>query len=193
MAMIQKELAEFRKRQIVGRAERKIMKAVEAVGFFIPFDAKSKGFDVIFNPNRRRQDEFRFRSRLDNLVRKGLIVRVKHSNKSGYKLTEKGEETAERYALGELALEKPWRWDGKWRVVMFDIPEKKRGSRDELRAVLQTIGFENLQKSVWIYPYDCQDAIELIRRKYELGKHLRYLTVDEIDFDLNLREVFNLR
>ena len=41
-------------------------------------------------------------------------------------------------------------WDGKWRIVIFDIPEQKRLIRDLFRRNLKKWGFKHLQKSVWI-------------------------------------------
>ena len=77
-------------------------------------------------------------------------------------------------------------------MIIFDIPEKRRGARDELRSMLVAIGFENIQKSVWVHPYECRDVIELIRKKFLLGKHLRHFVVDNLDFDDDLRERFEL-
>lgn len=41
-------------------------------------------------------------------------------------------------------------WDGQWRIVIFDIPEKRRIARDLLRNRLKEWGFTQKQKSVWI-------------------------------------------
>jgi phenylacetic acid degradation operon negative regulatory protein len=41
-------------------------------------------------------------------------------------------------------------WDGKYRLVFFDIPEKNRAVRDLLRSKLKELGFVGWQKSVWV-------------------------------------------
>lgn len=41
-------------------------------------------------------------------------------------------------------------WDGKWRIVIFDIPEERRIIRNLFRRNLKKWGFKQLQKSVWI-------------------------------------------
>ncbi len=41
-------------------------------------------------------------------------------------------------------------WDGKWRIVIWDIPEQKRVIRNLFRRNLKKWGFKHLQKSVWI-------------------------------------------
>ncbi len=52
-----------------------------------------------------------------------------------------------------IYLQKKHQWDGKWRMVFFDIPEDKRQYRDYLRNTLKLIGFKKVQGSVWIYPH----------------------------------------
>lgn len=46
------------------------------------------------------------------------------------------------------------KWDGKWRIVIFDIEEKQRKFRDRLRAKLRELGFGMIQESVWLTPFD---------------------------------------
>lgn len=67
------------------------------------------------------------------------------------KLTEQGKEKA---LLARMLLEDE-KWDGKWRIVIFDIPEKRRIARDMLRLKLKTWGFIAWQKSVWVTKKNC--------------------------------------
>src|SRR3989344_258511 len=147
MGTIRESLKVYKRKQKLGRYEREILKHIEATGLMLPFDLHTGGYGTRENPRRMQQARFEWKRRLEGMVRKGLLVRLKKGNGFGYDLTSKGEHTAEQIIIGELSVEKPWRWDGKWRLVTFDIPE-----------------------SVWAYPYDCRDAIELIRKKYKLTK-----------------------
>lgn len=67
-----------------------------------------------------------------------------------YRLTRKGLLRA----LGGTQPEEQWDrgWDGKWRMVVFDLPETKRTLRNELRRELRAARFGCLQGSVWISP-----------------------------------------
>lgn len=67
-----------------------------------------------------------------------------------HRLTEAGR----LQALGGRDPEACWRrrWDGRWRMVLFDVPEARRGTRNKLRLFLQDRGFGYLQNSVWITP-----------------------------------------
>lgn len=83
------------------------------------------------------------------LRKKGYIETQKDGRKLLLKLTEKGKETV---ILKKLLEDK--KWDGKWRIVIFDIPEKHRKVRNTLRGQLKRWGFIQLQKSVWVTKKD---------------------------------------
>ena len=59
-----------------------------------------------------------------------------------------------------MKIRKPAKWDGKWRIVVFDIPENLRSIRQALREHLCRLQFYQLQKSVFVLPYECGDEIE---------------------------------
>ena len=83
-------------------------------------------------------------------------------------------------------------WDGKWRVVIFDVHEKQRKKRDRLRAELATVGFRRLQDSVWIYPFDCEEMLALLKLDVKLGRDVLYFITDKMEGDDYLRRLFSL-
>jgi len=76
--------------------------------------------------------------------------------------------------------------------VAFDIPEDYKRARDALRRKLQQLGFRELQKSVFVFPYECKDEIEFIVEFFAIRKYVRYGVLDLIDNDLQLRKTFRL-
>ena len=106
-------------------------------------------------------------------------------------LTKLGEKHAFRYDPDNISIPKPSRWDRKWRIVIFDIPEKKRPARDALRQEMKKLGFLELQKSVWVFPYECRNAIDFLVELFEIRNHVRYLVVSEMTYDADLRLYFN--
>jgi DNA-binding transcriptional regulator PaaX len=108
------------------------------------------------------------------------------------KLTPKGEKFAALLGEGRLAPKKTKRWDNKWRVLIFDIPEKRKLTRNKVRATLVGLGFVRLQDSVWVYPYDCEDLITLFKVDMKIGKDLLYIIADRIEYDVRLRTHFGL-
>lgn len=126
----------------------------------------------------------------DRLVRQGLLTR---NAKGLLRLTARGETELRMLQLAEFGSQRPRRWDQKWRVLIFDIPEYRKKERDKIRRLLSSIGFERLQDSVWVYPYDCEDLIILLKADLHIGKDLLYLIVDSIEDDRHLRETFGLQ
>lgn len=136
----------------------------------------------------RRQREVVNRSRA-RLIESGFLRR----NGQGFmELTSKGETRLRLLEQNDYKISPPKRWDKKWRVLIFDIPEKRRFLRDKVRLTLTAVGFKHLQHSVWVFPYDCEDFITLLKADFKIGKDLLYLTVDQIENDSNLREYFGL-
>jgi hypothetical protein len=127
------------------------------------------------------------------LISKGLFERKLTKNGPAIVLTRKGEDLAAGIALKEhLHLEQPKKWDYKWRVVMFDVWERRRAMRDELRRTLSEFGFIKIQNSVWAYPFPCEKLLIFLRTSLKLGKGVLYMVVEEIENDENLRRHFNL-
>lgn len=93
---------------------------------------------------------------------------------------------------GEVGIKEPPRWDGKWRIVIYNPKERKRGLRAKLRDTLTSFGFIRLQHSVWIYPYDCEDLITLIKADFKIGKDILYLIVEKVENDKWLEQSFGL-
>ena len=123
------------------------------------------------------------------LVQNGLLDR----NKEGFlKLTPKGEEKLKQCELHDYKIKKPKKWDGKWRMLIFDVREERRILRDKIRRTLVAIGFQRLQYSVWVYPYDCEDLVTLLKADFKIGKDLLYIISDSIENDTWLKRSFNL-
>jgi DNA-binding transcriptional regulator PaaX len=105
---------------------------------------------------------------------------------------KKGKEVLLKYKIDELEIPKPKRWDGKWRIVIFDIPEKKKLARNILREKLKELEFHPLQKSVFVHPYDCERGIELIKKVYEVEPFVRFIVAESIDNQEKLIRKFKL-
>jgi len=108
-------------------------------------------------------------------------------------LNKLGEKYAINCTLDEITLKMPNRWDEVWRIVIFDIPEKKKKAREALRAKLKELGFQELQKSVLVYPYECEDEIDFICEVFELRNNVRYIRAKYISNEAELKLKFSLR
>mgnify|MGYP001613370347 CR=1 FL=1 len=97
-----------------------------------------------------------------------------------YTITEKGREKIKKFAFDEIKISNPKEWDKKWRLVIFDIPEKYAKSRNALRHKLEDLGFYQCQKSAWIYPFPCAGEIEFIKDVLNLKSFVKLFLVDEM-------------
>ncbi|HEY4474397.1 MAG TPA: hypothetical protein VJC06_00535 [Candidatus Paceibacterota bacterium] len=127
-----------------------------------------------------------------NRLRKSGFIKKENNI---YKLTSTGEKEAffSLIKSGKYFVQKDnTRWDKKWRIIFFDIPEKKRRYRDELRSMLKAIGFKEFQKSIWIYPRKVPEFLKEILFDENIKHYTRLITTSDIEYDKDLRKMFNL-
>ena len=91
-----------------------------------------------------------------------------------------------------MKIKKPVQWDNKWRVVVFDIPEKIKKAREAVRECLKNLGFYEFQKSVFVHPYNCKDEIEYLIEFYDLRKFIRFIVAESLDNELHIKKHFGL-
>lgn len=138
-------------------------------------------------PNRKVSDTFY------RLRRRGLIDIQTVNHQIYISLTPEGRNKAGIFQIDKLKLTRPKRWDKKWRILMFDIPQEKRISREALRGKLKELGFFMFQKSVWIYPFECRAEMELLQDFFGLSNsEIRLVIAENIGDDSILRQNFNL-
>jgi DNA-binding transcriptional regulator PaaX len=126
------------------------------------------------------------------LYRSKLVKMIENPDKSWTLiLTEKGKMKALTYHFQAMKIEEG-KWDGKWRFVIFDIPEKMKRARDALREKLKEMGFYELQKSVFVFPYECKDEIEFIIEFFNLRRYVRFGILESVDNELHLKKIFKL-
>lgn len=133
-------------------------------------------------PLLKKIDISRINQELKRLQKRGLIEIIKKRNGlTTIKLTKEGKKKLARYQIDLLEIEKPKKWDGKWRVIIFDIPVKKNSSRELLRYKMKNLGFCKLQASVFIHPFPCYEIITFLREYFEVKTEVEYLEVDKLE------------
>lgn len=113
-------------------------------------------------------------------------------NKKYIQITEKGIKKVLDAEIIDLKIPTVQKWDGLWRIVFFDIPEAHKLARDALSRKLKDIGFRQIQKSIYVYPYECQNEIEKIRCFYHVRNYVFLLRAPEIEGADNLKKVFKI-
>ncbi|MBU4479920.1 hypothetical protein KKG48_00550 [Patescibacteria group bacterium] len=107
-------------------------------------------------------------------------------------LSNSGKKKVITYSIDNLEIKKPKKWDGKWRFVLFDIPETQKRLRRVLGGHLKILGFFEFQKSVFAHPYDCKDEIDYMIEHHEAREFVRFIVADSVDNELHLKTFFNL-
>ena len=140
--------------------------------------------------SKRGVEKSKFWEKINYLKRRGYIESVVEQKERYFELTPKGYKYAESHCLSNIKIAKPEIWDKKWRIVIFDIPEKMKACRNILRRTIQSLGFEAVQKSVYIFPFQCTDEILFISERVGVKEHVLITISDIIQGEERLIEKF---
>lgn len=145
-----------------------------------------------FMKRKKRAPKQEIQRNLESFIASGLVKRViADDGTPSLILTKKGHwEVLLRHRQKDSGEKQ--KWDGRWRVIVFDVPNEKSTIRAELRRAIRLYGLHLLQKSVWVYPYPCDDFVQLLRSHLDISAHVLYMTVDTIENDKELRREFNV-
>lgn len=179
---------------------RDVLKLVGA-GAFLAASVVAPGLPRALKPFRSDSEEYEAYKRfnipylkraLERLEKQKLVEIDEEKGQQVVKITEAGRQKILRFALGELAIEKPKYWDGNWYLVSYDVPEDFRVARNILNEYLKAWGFYPLHKSVYLHAYPCQEQIEFLRECLGVGEWVRIFSVSKIENDKLFRDFFNV-
>lgn len=143
-------------------------------------------------PNEKYNLKYRMKSVAGRLVSKGYVIWVERDGKKYLRLTDAGKKALALEQAKVALKNQKKKWDGRWRMIVFDVPERRRHIRVRLRDFMRNVGFVRLQDSVWVYPYDCEDYIALLKAELKIGKDVLYAIADTIEHDKGIRRHFKL-
>jgi|SRR3989344_2243922 len=123
-----------------------------------------------------------------NLEKRGLIRR--HGD--NYNLTPDGQKWYKNSRFKYFKI-KNKKWDGRWRVIIFDIPQEFHNERNSLRKKLKNLGFYMLQKSVFVFPYPCEEELGDLCSSLNIDEYIDILVAESVGFKTGeLKKLFNL-
>lgn len=105
-------------------------------------------------------------------------------------LTQEGQRKVITHNMDQIKIKKPRLWDKKWRIILFDIPERRRKVRDAIRYHLRQLGCYELQKSVFVHPFECRDEIDFIIEHYHARPFVRFIRAEYLDNELHIKQKF---
>jgi CRISPR/Cas system-associated endoribonuclease Cas2 len=148
-------------------------------------------FGTLQKIGRRYQSRAYYDGVVGKLEKKGLVRVFTKGGALQVTLTDKGRLYYLKKKSGQQKKEVK-KWDQKWRLVIFDVSEKKRPQRNRIRESIINFGFVRLQDSVWVYPHDCEELIALLKGDVRIGTELLYLEVQKLENDTWLKKKFKL-
>lgn len=128
--------------------------------------------------------------KISYLKKMGYIEYFLEGKEAFWEITKKGKDKFERYQILNPVISKPSKWDGKWRVVIFDVPNKNKTRRDGFRRKIVELGFEKVQESVYVYPFECALAVSNLAELYMISNNVLIMISEVIQGEANIIEKF---
>lgn len=177
------------KRKIIrlGETEKKVLMAI-GLGILVASVLAIPNLPIALQPIFKLRGNKALQKMLENIKNKGLI------NLGGeeMKLTAKGKKMLREIELSDLKLAKPKEWDGTWRLVAYDVPEKYKKSRDFFRYILEKNHFYQIQKSLWVHPYQCKEEIAAVAQNMHLLPYVIVMETEKLPNEQNMQDHFGL-
>lgn len=163
----------------------------------------SHGFGALFElrrPLRRKYQDYikeriehkRQFARMIYYLRNQKLIKTYYEGKEKFiELTDRGRQRIAKTVMrDEFEIKKPQKWDGKWRIVIFDIPEDLKKTRESIRKILKELGFYQLQKSVFIYPFDCIEEIKFIEQTFVIDQYVQFIIAERLETEADVLAYF---
>lgn len=126
-------------------------------------------------------------------LEKEKLVEINYEGKFGMvELTQKGKKEVLKFSTEEITVLRPSNWDGKWRLVIYDIFSQDKGARDHFQRLLKNAGFYALQESVYLHAYPCEKEVEFLRHYLGIAGQVRLIIADSIENDHEFRTYFGV-
>ena len=146
----------------------------------------------LIDPNPRKAVA-KIERALRNLSRDGDVEISYIGKEKRYRITPSGTQKLAQLEFKEYQPSQFKKWDGKWRVVCFDIPETDKYTRTLFQTKLSDLGFYRLQNSVFVTPHNCKELIVLADKAFGLRSWVRVIVAETIDNEQHLLNFFKIK
>lgn len=193
MAKINKEIKSIREKHVKGELAKSILKnlaigGVLVAGLALPNIVQLLDFFGVTESSERRK----IMRALDKMKERKLVRIYEKDGFDVVEITESGKNKVLSYNLENIKITRPKKWDGYWRVIIFDIPEKNKKARRALSFKLNDMEFFPLQKSVFVCPFECDKEIDFVAEFFGVRKHIKCILAKEIENEDVLKRFYNL-
>jgi len=188
-------IEDFLKSDKIEAKATKIILGVLAVSAFLGVALIAGNAIQIFSKfnKSKRYNKRKIDKTITYLKKKKMIQFI--SSKNGQQIieiTKRGKSYLRSFAIETIGIKKSLKWNGEWQVVIFDFPVRFKKSRNAFRFKLKQLGFIQIQKSVWVYPYLCEDEILFIADFWGVLNYIEIFTVNKMLHEQKLKKHFKL-
>lgn len=128
--------------------------------------------------HQKEKERIGFSKMIQKLKQNGCLKMLKIKNNKAIMITSKGLGKLFKNQLKTTIRTK--RKDGKWQMILFDIPENRRKQRNYFRKSLQYLGYQQLQKSIWVCPYNTLEKTKALIKRYNIKPFVELLLINKI-------------
>ncbi len=179
-----------KKKSRLGAIEREVLEHLSTGDLLVGFLCSATSTRRMYKIARERaMHRYRTKNAIERLVQEGYIVQ----NGESLAISPTGKRILDTTIAAVRNSLEQRTWDGKWRIVAFDIPESLSVLRHRVRSILKRAGFMRLQNSVWVFPHDCVELSALIKEDARLRECVLYGVLEEIEGSARLKKLFGLR
>ncbi len=141
---------------------------------------------------RNSQDRWEVHRSFSRLEKRGFVKKSTKNGDDYYSLTDLGYNRAKRNQLDLMKISPQKKWDGTWRLIMFDVPEEKKMARRAVNLALKKLGCAQYQKSVFITPFPCTKEIDFVGECFDVRKYIRIVVAHDVEGVEQIKKTFKL-
>lgn len=150
--------------------------------------------DLRWQKNQKQWNKYnlwRLRQVIKRLQRAKYVEITEINGVDVVSITEKGKKKLLAYNIDNIRLDET-RWDGVWRLIIYDVVRTKRANSEAFRRSLLKLHLLKLQKSVYLTPFKCENKIEYLRQIYDIGNEVQILKVGKLENEGAYKQYFGL-
>lgn len=176
----------FKRRFRIGDNEKEIIKLI-GIGIVLISSLALPNLPLALKPFLRARP-----NGIRELLKKLYQKKVINLGGEEVKLTSRGRKILKDIEMREMEIPRPKKWDGVWHLVSYDIPNRLNKKRDYFRSVLKRWQFYQIQKSLWVYPFECKEEIAVLAQYLKIEPYVVVMTTDLLVNEEEVEKIFNL-
>ncbi len=178
----------------LGEKEKEILKHIGLSVVALSFIFMPKASEILqlfpeLNP-RKKKDYYQYKYKAKRIIKRLEEKDVIYLSKDKIKLTKTGKKLLKLIDSQNLMIKKPNKWNKKWSIIAYDIPNTKKAERDYFRYKLKELGFCKIQKSLWTIPYKCSQEIAVLSKIIGISPFVIYMTADHVPNEKQLIKIY---